>query len=65
MELDKWFNEVCLLDQRYCIDPAYSVRDMLDQLGVSIGQAVSVVNFSRLKAGDGIPTPEVPVVAGA
>ena len=37
LEMDKWFADVCLLEQRYCIDPAYSVQDKLDELGKLIG----------------------------
>lgn len=47
--LDKWMDEVILLEQAFVKDPKCKVKELLDELRASVGEKVVVNRFVRLE----------------
>jgi len=50
--VDKYFAEVCLLEQSYFRDPDKKVSQLLAELSKKIGEDVSIVRFTRFQVGE-------------
>ena len=50
--VDKYFAEVCLLEQSYFRDPDKKVSQLLAELSKKVGEEVSVVRFTRFQVGE-------------
>lgn len=50
-KLDKWFSEVCLLEQAFIKDPDISIKDLLTNRIASLGENIKVRRFSRFEIG--------------
>jgi elongation factor Ts len=50
-KLDKFYEEVCLLQQKYIKDDKLKVSDVCDQLGKTIGATITVKRFARYAVG--------------
>ncbi len=50
--LEKYFAEVCLLEQAYVKDPDKSIQDLLTETIASMGENVSIKRFSRFRIGE-------------
>lgn len=50
-QLQKFYSQVCLLEQPYVRDPSRRVRDLLNDLIQKTGENVAVRRFSRFEAG--------------
>ncbi len=50
--VDKYFAEVCLLEQSYFRDPDKKVSQLLAELSKKVGEDVSVVRFTRFQVGE-------------
>jgi len=53
--LQKYFKEVCLLDQVFVKDPDITITQLSDRLGVTLGTDVSIVRFARFVLGETNP----------
>lgn len=53
-KLQKYFNEVCLLDQPFVKDPNLSVQDLLNGLITKVGEKVEIRRFSRFQVAEGL-----------
>ncbi len=51
-KLDKYFSEVCLLEQPYIKDPNLKIKDLLTQLVATIGENIQVKRFVRYQLGE-------------
>ncbi|MGN7610885.1 translation elongation factor Ts [Magnetococcales bacterium HHB-1] len=52
--LNKYYGEVCLLEQPFVMDPDTKVGKYLDQAGKDLGTAVKVTGYLRFALGEGI-----------
>ncbi|MDP7038351.1 MAG: translation elongation factor Ts [Myxococcota bacterium] len=52
--LDKFFKEICLLEQPFVKDPDKSVELMLNELVGTIGEKISIRRFARFALGEGL-----------
>ncbi|RIK41054.1 MAG: translation elongation factor Ts [Chloroflexi bacterium] len=50
-KLDKWFTEVCLLEQPFIKDPDRSIQDLITEAVASLGENIRVTRFARLEIG--------------
>ncbi len=50
--MEKYFGEVCLLEQPYIKDPKIKVKDLLAELVAKLGENVRVGRFTRFKVGE-------------
>jgi elongation factor Ts len=51
-QVEKFYSEVCLLEQPFVKDPKISVDDLLKQLIAKVGENIRVARFVRLKLGE-------------
>ncbi len=56
--LDKFYKEVCLLEQDFVKDPDVSVADYVQRTAKELGGAVEVVRFERFVLGETAPAAE-------
>jgi len=49
--LEKFYKEVCLLEQPFVKDPDKSIQDLLNELIASIGENISIRRFVRFQVG--------------
>lgn len=50
--LEKFYSEVCLLDQAYIRDPKKNIKDLLGELVAKIGENVVLRRFTRYQLGE-------------
>ena len=50
-KLDKWFSDVCLLEQPFVKDPDRKVQDLINDSVASLGENIRVTRFARLEIG--------------
>ena len=52
--VNKYLEEICLLEQKYVRDPAKTVADVLNEATASIGEKIVVRRFVRYEMGEGL-----------
>lgn len=52
--MEKYFEQVCLLDQAYIKDPSVKVGDLLTNLIAKIGENIKIRRFVRFEVGEGL-----------
>ncbi len=50
-KLDKWYSEVCLLEQPFIKNPDVTIQSMLTEAIASLGENIKISGFSRLEIG--------------
>ena len=50
-KLDKWFSEVCLLEQPFIRDPDTTIQDLLVSNVAALGENIRINRFARLQIG--------------
>lgn len=53
-KLERFYAEVCLLEQTYIKDSDLTVKDVLDALVAKIGENISIRRFARFQLGEGL-----------
>lgn len=51
-KLDKWYSEVCLLEQGFIKDPDTSIQQLLTQAIATLGENIKVNRFARIAIGE-------------
>jgi len=57
-KMEKYFSEVCLLEQPYVKDPELSVKELVDTLIAKIGENISIRRFSRYQLSEKLDNEE-------
>jgi elongation factor Ts len=52
-KLDKWYGEVCLLEQPFIKDPDRSIQDLIVATIAALGENVRIGRFARIEVGGG------------
>jgi elongation factor Ts len=52
--IEKYFKEVCLLEQPFVKDPDKTIKDLVSDATVAIGEKISIRRFARYERGEGI-----------
>ncbi|MFA5151378.1 MAG: translation elongation factor Ts [Clostridia bacterium] len=52
--IDKYYKQVCLMDQAYIRNPDISVQEMTNGIIAKIGENISVRRFTRYEMGEGL-----------
>ncbi len=52
--VEKYFKEVCLLEQPFVKDPDKTIKDLVSDATVAIGEKISIRRFTRYERGEGI-----------
>jgi elongation factor Ts len=50
-KLDKWYSDVCLLEQPFVKDPNVTIQDLLTSSIAALGENIKVRRFARLEIG--------------
>lgn len=50
-KINKFFSEVCLMEQKFVKDPDKSIHDLLNELIASLGENISIKRFARFQVG--------------
>lgn len=53
-QINKYFGEVCLLEQAYVMDTDHTVAKVVEALGKEIGADVKLSRFARFQLGEGV-----------
>lgn len=53
-KIEKWFKEVCLLEQPFIKNPDVTISELVTALIAKLGENISVRRFVRFKVGEGI-----------
>lgn len=56
--MEKYFEEICLLDQNFIKDPSVKVRDLLNEKITKIGENLKIRRFARFEVGEGLEKKE-------
>ena len=52
--IEKYYKEVCLMEQPFVKDPDKTIRDLISEAPVAIGEKISIRRFVRYERGEGI-----------
>jgi elongation factor Ts len=61
-KLERFFSEVCLLEQTYVKDPDLTVKELLDAIIAKIGENINIRRFARFQLGEGLLAKSQPAV---
>ena len=50
----KFYEEVCLLDQPFVKDPSKTIKDIINEAILTIGEKISIRRFTRYEMGEGL-----------
>lgn len=50
-KVDKFYGEICLLEQKFVKDPDVTIQDMLNAIVASMGENISIKRFARFAVG--------------
>ena len=53
-KLEKFYSEVCLLEQAFVKDPDITIQDLLNGLVGKLGEKIEIRRFTRYQVGEGI-----------
>ena len=53
-QINKYFGEVCLLEQAYVIDPDQKVGKVVEALGKELGSEITLTRYERFQLGEGV-----------
>jgi elongation factor Ts len=51
-KIDKYYEEICLLEQPYIRDPDRKVKELVDQAIAKLGENIVVRRFAKFRIGD-------------
>ena len=51
---NKWFNQVCLLEQPFVKEPDKTIEQLTTELSAKIGEKISIRRFVRFEMGEGL-----------
>jgi len=51
-KIEKYYEEICLLEQPYIKDPDRKVKELVDQAIAKMGENIVVRRFSKFRIGD-------------
>lgn len=57
-KLDKWFKDVCLLEQDSIVSPGATIEQLRADLAFQIGEKIVVRRFQHWRLGDGLSIPK-------
>ena len=50
-KMDKFFSDVCLMEQKFVKNPDVSIQDLLNEIIASLGENISIKRFARFQVG--------------
>ena len=62
-KMQKWFSEVCLLEQPFVKDDKKTITDLMSELTAKCGEKIAIRRFTRFQLGEGIEKPKCDLAA--
>jgi len=59
-KLERFYSEVCLLEQTYVRDSDLTIKELLDAMIVKVGENITVRRFARFQLGEGLSSQSSP-----
>lgn len=59
-KLEKFYRDVCLIEQGYVRDPARTVADLIGEYVAKLGEKIELRRFTRFQLGEGLETKGAP-----
>ena len=59
-KLDRFYSEVCLIEQTYFKDPDLTVKEVLDSMIAKVGENINIRRFARFQLGEGLQSRSQP-----
>jgi elongation factor Ts len=53
-KMERFYSEVCLLEQTYIKDSDLTVKELLEAMIAKIGENISIRRFTRFQLGEGL-----------
>lgn len=53
-QINKWYSEICLMEQTYNRDRDKTIEDLLNEVSAATGEKVAVRRFERYELGEGL-----------
>ena len=50
-KVEKFYSEICLLEQKYVKNPDLSIQDLLNEIISTLGENISIKRFARFQIG--------------
>jgi elongation factor Ts len=64
-KIERFYSEVCLLEQTYVKDADLTVKELLDAIIAKIGENITIRRFSRFQLGEGLSSPSTPTCSSS
>ena len=59
-KMERFYSEVCLLEQTYVRDPDLTIKEFLDAMIAKVGENISIRRFARFQLGEGLSSQSTP-----
>ncbi len=59
-KMERFYSEVCLLEQTYVRDPDVTIKEFLDAMIAKVGENISIRRFARFQLGEGLSSQSTP-----
>ncbi|MFH1217934.1 MAG: translation elongation factor Ts [Pseudomonadota bacterium] len=53
-KIDKFYAEICLLEQQYVKNPDLTIQDLLNEIVASLGENIAIKRFARFQVGTSV-----------
>jgi elongation factor Ts len=64
-KIERFYSEVCLLEQTYVKDADLTIKELLDAIIAKIGENISIRRFSRFQLGEGLSSQSTPTCSAS
>ena len=64
-KIERFYSEVCLLEQTYVRDADLTVKELLDAIIAKIGENITIRRFSRFQLGEGLSSQSAPTCSSS
>ena len=64
-KMERFYSEVCLLEQTYVRDPDLTIKELLDAMIAKIGENISIRRFARFQLGEGLSSKSTPTCSAS
>ena len=64
-KMERFYSEVCLLEQTYVRDSDLTIKELLDTLIAKIGENITIRRFTRFQLGEGLSSQSQPACSAA
>ena len=64
-KMERFYSEVCLLEQTYIKDSDLTVKEVLDAMIAKIGENIAIRRFARFQLGEGLHSRSSPACSSS